>query len=107
MTTLSRRTFVKAALAAPVAAAILPTGLGGTLAAAAAREDEDGPKETIVLVHGGWADSSSWTAVIERLQDEGYTVVAPANPLRDLHGDASYLSSVLSTLSGPIVLVGH
>jgi pimeloyl-ACP methyl ester carboxylesterase len=65
------------------------------------------PKPTIVLVHGGWADASSWNAVAERLQDDGYTVVAPANPLRGVQSDSAYLSSVLSTISGPIVLVGH
>jgi pimeloyl-ACP methyl ester carboxylesterase len=64
-------------------------------------------KPTVVLVHGAWADSSSWDAVIARLQQDGYTVVAPANPLRSLTGDATYLASFLSSISGPIVLVGH
>ena len=66
-----------------------------------------GPKPTIVLVHGGWADASSWNAVTQRLQDDGYTVIAPANPLRGVQSDSAYLSSVLATISGPIVLVGH
>ena len=65
------------------------------------------PKPTIVLVHGGWADSSSWNAVTQRLQNDGYTVIAAANPLRNFQTDAAYLSSVLATISGPIVLVGH
>src|ERR1700730_13912098 len=65
------------------------------------------PKPTIVLVHGGWADASSWNAVTQRLQDDGYTVIAPANPLRGVQSDSAYLSSVLATISGPIVLVGH
>jgi pimeloyl-ACP methyl ester carboxylesterase len=65
------------------------------------------PKPTIVLVHGGWADASSWNAVTQRLQDDGYTVIAPANPLRGVHTDSAYLSSVLATITGPIVLVGH
>jgi pimeloyl-ACP methyl ester carboxylesterase len=60
-----------------------------------------------VLVHGGWADASSWNGVVERLQDRGYTVVAPPNPLRSLQNDVAYLSSILATISGPIVLVGH
>src|SRR5579863_8098026 len=66
-----------------------------------------GPKPTIVLVHGGWADGSSWDGVIPILQREGYTVDAPPNPLRGLTADAAYLASYLSTISGPIVLVGH
>jgi pimeloyl-ACP methyl ester carboxylesterase len=60
-----------------------------------------------VLVHGGWADASSWNGVVERLEDRGNTVVAPPNPLRSLQNDAAYLSSILATISGPIVLVGH
>jgi pimeloyl-ACP methyl ester carboxylesterase len=66
-----------------------------------------GPKPTIVLVHGGWADASSWDKVARRLQDHGYAVIAPANPLRGGQSDSGYLSSVLATISGPIVLVGH
>ena len=66
-----------------------------------------GPKPTVVLVHGAWADASGWGAVTERLQHDGYTVIAPANPLRSVTGDAAYLSTVLATISGPLVLVGH
>ena len=64
-------------------------------------------KPTIVLVHGAWADSSSWNAVVEELQARGYTVDAPPNPLRGVSADSDYLSDFLSTISGPIVLVGH
>ena len=64
-------------------------------------------KPTIVLVHGAWANSSSWNAVVEELQSRGYTVVAPPNPLRGVSTDSAYLSDFLSTISGPIVLVGH
>lgn len=60
-----------------------------------------------MLVHGAWADSSSWIGEIPRLQKAGYRVVAPANPLRSLNGDAAYIRSVLKTITGPIVLVGH
>ena len=60
-----------------------------------------------MLVHGGWADASSWDNVIAILQHEGYTVDAPPNPLRGLASDSAYLASYLSTISGPIVLVGH
>jgi pimeloyl-ACP methyl ester carboxylesterase len=62
---------------------------------------------TIVLVHGDWADASSWTSVIERLQDRGFTVVAPPNPLRGPAVDAPYIAAYLETISGPIVLVAH
>jgi pimeloyl-ACP methyl ester carboxylesterase len=64
-------------------------------------------KPTIVLVHGGWADASTWNPVAARLQRDGYTVIAPANPLRGVKPDSEYLKSVLSSLSGPIVLVAH
>ncbi|HEU4946723.1 MAG TPA: alpha/beta hydrolase [Kribbella sp.] len=64
-------------------------------------------KPTIVLVHGAWADASSWERVVERLQDDGYTVRAVANPLRSLSGDAAYVRAILETVTGPIVLVGH
>ena len=64
-------------------------------------------KPTIVLVHGAWADSSSWNKVIAQLQAKGYTVKAPANPLRGLTGDADYIRDYLSVIHGPIVLVGH
>jgi pimeloyl-ACP methyl ester carboxylesterase len=64
-------------------------------------------KPTVVLVHGGWADSSGWNAEITKLEQLGYTVIAPANPLRGLASDAGYVRSVLHTISGPIVLVGH
>jgi pimeloyl-ACP methyl ester carboxylesterase len=66
-----------------------------------------GPKPTIVLVHGGWADASSWNGVTQRLQDDGYTVIAPPNLLRGVDTDSAYLASVLATITGPIILVGH
>ena len=64
-------------------------------------------RPTIVLVHGAWANTASWSAVIERLQSEGYTVYAPPNPLRGLNGDAETIADSLKTIKGPIVLVGH
>jgi pimeloyl-ACP methyl ester carboxylesterase len=66
-----------------------------------------GPHPTIVLVHGAFADASGWNPVIERLQGVGYDVIAPANPLRGLAADAAYVRSVLDTIDGPVVLVGH
>lgn len=67
----------------------------------------DDRNPTIVLVHGSWADASSWTQVIERLQREGFTVTAPPNNLRGTGVDAAYVRAYLETLAGPIVLVGH
>jgi pimeloyl-ACP methyl ester carboxylesterase len=91
-------------------ALILTLGLGLSVTAAAAapdRHDQQSPNPTIVFVHGGWADSSGWNQEITNLEQRGYTVIAPANPLRDLASDVAYIRSVLQTISGPIVLVGH
>jgi pimeloyl-ACP methyl ester carboxylesterase len=66
-----------------------------------------GPKPTIVLVHGAWADSGSWNAVIQRLQRHGYTVYAPPDPLQGLSYDSATIADFLHTITGPIVLVGH
>ena len=64
-------------------------------------------KPTIVLVHGAFADSSSWNGVIPLLQQQGYTVIAPPNPLRGVIFDSDYVASALAQIDGPIVLVGH
>ena len=64
-------------------------------------------RPTVVLVNGAWANSASWSGVIERLQTEGYTVDAPPNPLQSLKGDAATIADLLRTIKGPIVLVGH
>src|ERR1700754_3691797 len=66
------------------------------------------PKPTIVLVHGAWADASSWNAVATGLQGQGFTVLAPTNLLRSVTIDAPYISSFLAQrTSDPVVLVGH
>ena len=65
------------------------------------------PKPTVVLVHGAFADASGWNDVTRRLQDHGYPVLATANPLRGVDSDVEYLRSILATIEGPIVLVGH
>lgn len=64
-------------------------------------------KSTIVLVHGAFAESSSWNNVIQVLEGHGYTTVAIANPLRSVSGDATAIGSILSSIKNPIVLVGH
>ena len=60
-----------------------------------------------MLVNGAWANNASWSRVIKRLQNDGYTVVAPPNPLQSLNGDAETIADLLQTIPGPIVLVGH
>ena len=64
-------------------------------------------RPTIVLVHGAFADGSSWNGVIERLQKEGCTVVAPPNPLRGLTYDSAYIASFVNQIDGAVLLVGH
>jgi pimeloyl-ACP methyl ester carboxylesterase len=107
---------LRRALVVPVTAGVLLAGGGAALAsttdsgAAHARASVSSTaavKPTIVLVHGAFADSSSWDQEIQFLQNQGYPVVAVANPLRDVGSDSAYLLSVLQTIPGPIVLVGH
>lgn len=74
-----------------------------TLGSACAQE----AKPTIVLVHGAFADASSWNGVISVLEKDGYSVVAAANPLRGVRNDADYVASIVSGIKTPVVLVGH
>jgi pimeloyl-ACP methyl ester carboxylesterase len=62
---------------------------------------------TVVLVHGAFADASSWNGVIERLQAKGVQVKAPANPLRGISLDSAYIASFLEETDGPVIAVGH
>jgi pimeloyl-ACP methyl ester carboxylesterase len=64
-------------------------------------------RPTVVLVHGGFADASGWTGVIERLMAEGVQVTAPANPLRGISIDSAYIASLLDQIPGPVLAVGH
>ncbi len=64
-------------------------------------------RATVVLVHGAFADASSWSGVITRLQSKGVPVTAPANPLRGITADAAYLAAALAQIEGPVVAVGH
>jgi pimeloyl-ACP methyl ester carboxylesterase len=68
---------------------------------------QDGSRPTVVLVHGAFADGSSWNDVIERLQAEGIQVTAPANPLRGISIDSAYIGSLLDQIPGPVIAVGH
>jgi pimeloyl-ACP methyl ester carboxylesterase len=110
---LTRPRLALAGASVAIAGTLLGAGLAGSATAATASghtpsaSASTAPKPTIVLVHGAWANSSSWNAVVERLQALGYTVDAPPNPLRGVSSDSAYLADFLSTISGPIVLVGH
>jgi pimeloyl-ACP methyl ester carboxylesterase len=78
-----------------------------TMNAAAQTSPQTGATPTIVLVHGAFADASSWNVVVEQLQQQGYPVVAPANPLRGVATDSAYIASVVNQIAGPVLLVGH
>ncbi len=100
---LRRRLGWAAAAASLVATAVLvPTGI-----ASAAPSHHQPAKPTIVLVHGAWADNSSWSGEVKLLNDRGYTVDVAPNLLQGLSTDTEYLQDYLATISGPIVLVGH
>ncbi|WP_422777660.1 alpha/beta fold hydrolase [Pseudomonas mediterranea] len=64
-------------------------------------------KPTVVLVHGAFADASSWNGVVKILEKDGYTVVSAANPLRSVKGDGAAVSALLGSIQSPVVLVGH
>jgi pimeloyl-ACP methyl ester carboxylesterase len=66
-----------------------------------------GGNPTVVLVHGAFADASGWAGVIAELRADGTAVMAPANPLRSVSGDAAYIASVVNQIPGPVLLVGH
>ncbi len=102
--------------AAPPSASIAASGLFVLLALlfwlmvftpSIARAAQPASKPTVVLVHGAFADSSSWNGVITRLLARGYPVVAVANPLRGVLSDAKYVSSVIDSIPGSVILVGH
>lgn len=91
------RTFIAA-----LSLAVLLTG-----SAQAQTSSTSASKPTIILVHGAFAESASWNGVIQRLSGKGYSVVAAAVPLRNLKGDADYVGSLVASVKGPVVLVGH
>jgi pimeloyl-ACP methyl ester carboxylesterase len=95
--------FATAAAAQAAPAAKTATTAKATASAAAA----DQPKPTIVLVSGAFEDSTSWSGEITKLEKAGYPVIAPAVPLRGIASDSAYLTSVVRSINGPVVLVGH
>ncbi|WP_327237861.1 alpha/beta hydrolase [Streptomyces sp. NBC_01317] len=98
----------KVTLSVLAAAAAVTLTLGSaTTGNAESAGPSHGRTPTIVLVHGAWADASSWAAVTERLQDRGFTVKAPPNTLRGVATDSANLRAYLETLTGPVVLAGH
>ncbi|MFJ3841710.1 alpha/beta fold hydrolase [Streptomyces sp. NPDC090054] len=103
---LTRRRVLAGGAAVTSTAALLGP-LSSTASAAPSAAGTKPTLPTIVLVHGGFADASCWNGVIEQLQQAGYPTIAPANPLRSLPTDAAYIASVLRSISGPVVLVGH
>jgi len=102
-----RLRLIIAAVIVAMAGLLTPLSQIAPARAAGAAAAGDGPKPSIVLVHGAWADSGSWDGVTQRLQADGYTVYAPPNPLQGLAYDPAYLADFLHTISAPIVLVGH
>jgi pimeloyl-ACP methyl ester carboxylesterase len=103
---LFRRGGVVAGLAALAGLAVVGSAAAATHSPAASQHPS-GPRPTIVLEHGAWANGASWNGVVRRLQADGYTVDVPPNPLMGLAFDPEYLADFLHTISGPIVLVGH
>jgi pimeloyl-ACP methyl ester carboxylesterase len=81
--------------------------LGIALATSAIAGMAAEPKPTVILVHGAFAESSSWNGVAARLIAQGYPVIAVANPLRGVKGDAVYVRGTIDAVGGPVVLVGH
>ncbi len=79
------------------------TSLGATINTVSAQNS----KPTVVLVHGAFAESSSWNGVLTKLIAKGYPTIGAANPLRGVKSDAGYVANILKGIKGPIVLVGH
>jgi pimeloyl-ACP methyl ester carboxylesterase len=103
----ARLTRLRFGLLAAVLAVAGLLAVTAQIASASPSRAAAGPKPTIVLEHGAWADSSSWNGVVQRLQHDGYTVYAPPDPLQGLAYDTATLKDFLGTIPGPIVLVGH
>lgn len=90
-----------------IPALVLTFAAALALCPGATAQTGDDTKPTIVLVHGAFAESSSWQPVIAVLARDGYKVIAAANPLRSVAGDAASVAAVVRSVGGPVVLVGH
>jgi pimeloyl-ACP methyl ester carboxylesterase len=96
-----------AAVFATTASAQTTTASPKTATAAATSANAYQPKPTVVLVSGAFEDSTSWSGEITRLEHAGYPVIAPAVPLRGVASDSAYLTSLVRSIHGQVVLVGH
>jgi pimeloyl-ACP methyl ester carboxylesterase len=104
MNRLARKNGIHLLLIAALSLGIIMLTSLGTIMNTASAQDS---KPTVVLVHGAFAESSSWNGVLNKLIAKGYPTVAVANPLRGVKSDANYVASVLTGIKGAIVLVGH
>ena len=108
MSTVPRRRVSLRILALTLLAAFLAVFAISAPATAISTEGRPtGPKPTLVFVHGAFADSSGWAEVAGSFQKDGYPVLAFSNPLRGIEYDSEYLEAYLSTIAGPVILVGH
>ena len=105
----ARRAVALASVTAAVAAAALLSAFptSADTASSANTQHSEATKPTVVLIHGAFADSSSWNGVIERLQAAGIQVTAAPNPLRGISHDSAYVASFLKQVPGPVLAVGH
>ena len=104
---IAKAAFAATVLIAVLGAAVQPAAAGPPALRTGAAHGAPGPKPTIVLIHGAWADTSSWNGEVQALRRAGYPVRAIANPLENLTTDAEYVADFLKTIPGPVVLVGH
>jgi pimeloyl-ACP methyl ester carboxylesterase len=109
-TNVSRRQVLATGAAVVGSAALMASPFGaGTATAATSQAGRSGSKvkPTIVLVHGGYADSSCWNDTLQYLQGNDYPTICGSNPLRGIPIDVPYIGSLLDSISGPVVLVAH
>lgn len=90
-----------------IVTSVLALSAGLLAPGAQAQTSLEPQKPTVVLVHGAFADSSSWNGVITALRHDGYTVVAAPDNLRGVRADADVVTGVIRSIAGPVVLVGH
>lgn len=90
-----------------IAVALSITAAAAATPALAAPGTPGAVKPTVILVHGAFADATSWNGVAAKLRADGYNVIGAANPLRSVKGDADVVSNIVKSVKGPVVLVGH
>ncbi|MET7991914.1 alpha/beta hydrolase [Amycolatopsis sp. NPDC005232] len=106
------RTRTRLARIAAATTALAATAVFAAVPSSAAPQQADHhapakPKPTIVLVHGAFADTSSWNGEITRLEQRGYNVIAAATPLRGVASDGAYIKALVDSVDGPVVLAAH